>query len=302
MSQVASMYYEKGINQQEIAHKFNVSKITVSRMLQKAKELRIVQTTITLPFQLNVKLQNQIEKEYGLKKTIVVKHPSSEVTNIRRLIGRTWAFYMNLSLSDNLVLGMGVGNTIGQTVGHLVPMRTENVRIVQLMGGLADVAEENPFTIIQETCRKLGTKGTYFTSFAAVENKQVRDSIIYNSPMGRQIRDLWKRCKQALFGIGAIEKGTLLSPKLVSIEELREFKQLGVVGDILGHCFDRNGNFINTDLEERLVSIPISMLKDIQERVAIAGGEYKAQAIQGALRSGVITTLITDEIAAKKLL
>lgn len=44
------------------------------------------------------------------------------------------------------------------------------------------------------------------------------------------------------------------------------------------------------------------MLKDIQERVAIAGGEYKAQAIQGALRSGVITTLATDEVTARKLL
>lgn len=82
MSQVAFMYHEKSIPQQKIAHKFNVSKITVSRMLQKAKELRIVQTTITPLFQLNVKLQNQIKKEYGLKKTIVVKHPSSEVTNI----------------------------------------------------------------------------------------------------------------------------------------------------------------------------------------------------------------------------
>jgi lsr operon transcriptional repressor len=134
------------------------------------------------------------------------------------------------------------------------------------MGGLADVSKQNPFTIVQDVCRKLKAKGTYLTSFAVVENKELRDSIIYNSSMDRRIRDMWKKCKQALFGVGAIEKGTLLSPELVSTEELQKLKRLNVIGDILGHCFDRNGNFINTDLEERLVSIPINTFKNIPKK------------------------------------
>lgn len=88
--------------------------------------------------------------------------------------------------------------------------------------------------------------------------------MIYNSSMGYQTRDTWKKCKKALFGVGAIEKGTLLSPKLVSI--------------------------------------PIHMLRDIPERTVVAGGESKAQAVQGLLRSGLITVLVTDEVAARKLL
>jgi len=56
------------------------------------------------------------------------------------------------------------------------------------------------------------------------------------------------------------------------------------------------------DLEKRLVSIPIHVLRNIPERIAVAGGESKAQAVQGLLRSGLITVLVTDEVAAKKLL
>jgi len=302
IAQVVSRYYEKGMTQQEIAYKFCLSKMTVSRMLHKARELGIVKVGIKRPFQLNEKLQRQIEREYDLKKAIVVKQTDSKKNDISKLVGQVWAFYMNLSLSDNLVIGMGVGKTIGQVVENLVPMRTKNLHIVQLMGGLADVGEQNPFTIVQETCRKLQAKGTYFTSFALVENERIKDSI-YNSSMGYQTRDTWKKCKKALFGVGAIEKGTLLSPKLVSIDELQKIKQLGAIGDILGHCFDKSGNFLlDTDFEKRLVSIPIHMLRNIAERIAVAGGESKAQAVQGLLRSGLITVLVTDEVAARKLL
>lgn len=100
---------------------------------------------------------------------------------------------MNLLFSDNLVIGMGVGKTIGQVVENLVPMRTKNLHIVQLMGGLADVGEQNPFTIIQETCRKLQAKGTYFTSFALVENERMKDSV-HNSSMGYH----GKRCVEKM--------------------------------------------------------------------------------------------------------
>jgi DNA-binding transcriptional regulator LsrR (DeoR family) len=302
MAQIAFLYYDKGMTQQEIANKFNLSKMKVSRFLEQAKELEIVQISVNPFFQLNEKLQNQIQRKYDIEKAIIVKHPKSKAYDISTLLGQVWAFYMGISLPDNYVLGLGVGNTIGQVVKNLAPMQTKNLHIVQLMGGLADVNERNPFTIVQEICRKLKAKGTHLTSFAAVENKELRNSIIYKSSMGQQIRGMWEKCKQALFGIGAIEKGTLLSPKLVSSEELQKLKQLGAVGDTLGHCFDQDGNFIHTNLEERLVSIPVNMLKNIQDRVVIAGGEYKVQAIRGLLRSGLITTLVTDETAAKKIM
>jgi dihydroxyacetone kinase-like protein len=181
-------------------------------------------------------------------------------------------------------------------------MKTRNLHVVQLMGGLSDVTFENPFTIVQETCRKLNAKGTYVTSFATVESKELRDSLVYNTAVGQEMMELWGKCDRALFGIGAIEKGTLLSPRLVDSRELEKTRKLGAVGDILGHCFGENGDFIQTDLEDRLVSIPVDMLRSIGERVAVAGGEHKTRAIQGALRSGVVTVLVTDEKTASLLL
>jgi len=220
LSIISSMHFDKGLSQQDIAAKLGLSKMTVSRMLQKARESEIIQINIKLPFQLDKVLARRIEALYGIKKAVVVRRAKSEKQSISELIGQVCAFYVGLSLSDDYILGLGVGNTIGQVVRNLVPVRMKNVAIVQLMGGLADVTDNNPFTIV----------------------------------------------------------------------------------DILGHCFDRNGAFIDSELERRLVSIPIDMLKKIPQRVSVAGGEQKARAIRGALLSGTITTLITDDKAAARLL
>jgi DNA-binding transcriptional regulator LsrR (DeoR family) len=75
-----------------------------------------------------------------------------------------------------------------------------------------------------------------------------------------------------------------------------------VVGDFLGHFFNERGEFVETEMEARLVSIPIKRLEKIPNKVALAGGEDKARVLVGALRTGVIDALVTDEETGKKIL
>lgn len=301
LAMISLMYFENGISQQEIASKLNLSKMTVSRMLQKAKDSNIIQINIQLPFKIDEKLSKKVTDQYGIENAVVIKKESTKNINTAELIGRVWAFYMGISLKNDYILGLGLGNTIGHTIRTLVPMNTKNVHILQLMGGLADVAYKNPFTIVQETCRKLNAQGTYVTSSVIVENKNVRDSIINDTPVGRQLKDLWKNCNEALFGIGTIEKGYILSPKLVYPQDVEKIKALGTVGDIMGHCFNAKGEFLKTHLKDRLVHIPLETFMNIPKRVALAGGVKKIDSIKGALHSGIITTLVTDSDTAELL-
>jgi DNA-binding transcriptional regulator LsrR (DeoR family) len=299
--QVAKMYFENGMAQKEIATYLGLSKMTVSRMLQKARETEVVQISIKLPFQLVAKLSDGLLKAYPLDRAFVLKGESSKVDDLRERIGGVAAFLLTMEKLDKQVLGMGVGATIGQVVQHLLPMKTRDLHIVQLMGGLSDVSDANPFTIVQETCRRLNAKGTYLTANAVVENEEYRRHLLFDTPMGSETETLWKRCTKAVFGVGSIESGTLLSETLVGPAELERVRKQGAVGDILGHCLDKEGRFVQTDLEDRLVSIPIASLKQIGERTAVAGGAHKVGAIRAALRSGMVTTLITDEKTASLL-
>ena len=299
---IATLHHDKGISQQDIATKLDLSKMAVSRILQKAKEAKIVRVSIKLPYTMNHEVGRELCRQFGLNEAYVVKRDTSDNGTVAETLGRMWAFHMGVNLPDECVLGMGVGRTVGHLVQNLTPMRTKGLHVVQLMGGLADVTYRNPFTIVQETCRKLHAEGTYFTSFAMVENEELRDSIVYKSKMGQQVREQWNRCDMALFGVGPIETGTLHSLQMITNEEVDRIKEKGVIGDFLGHFFNSEGEFVETEFEARLVSIPLDTLSKIPKKVALAGGEDKVATLYGALKTGMIDTLVTDESTGKGVL
>ncbi|MCK5682707.1 hypothetical protein KAJ27_01240, partial [bacterium] len=200
-----------------------------------------------------------------------------------------------------ITYGMGVGGTIGEIAQNIRTIQTKDVHIVQLMGGLPAVSNRNPFSIIQETCRKLSAEGTYLTSYAVVEDSEIRDKIFQNDIATNGIGEQWSKCNEAYFGIGSIDTGTFFAESLRNTQDLDIIRQQGAIGDILGHCFDAEGRFISTIIEDKLVSIPIDMLKKVKKRVAITGGLDKTLAIRGALLSGLVTHIIIDEITAEKV-
>ncbi|MCL4304193.1 MAG: sugar-binding transcriptional regulator, partial [Anaerolineae bacterium] len=53
---IAKAYYEDNLTQEEIGKLFGISRIKVSRLLQQARDERIVQVTIIPPFESNVEL------------------------------------------------------------------------------------------------------------------------------------------------------------------------------------------------------------------------------------------------------
>lgn len=299
LEQVSLLYYQNGMSQQEIARYLNISKMNISRMLQKARDTDIVQISVKLPFAEDAGTARKLEKLFGLEQAVVAKIPSrGKSFSLRGYLGGIAAFYMMLETPGNTVYGMGIGETIGQVVENLLPLTTENVHVVQLMGGLSTVSQGNPFSIIQETCRKFSSQGTYLTSYAVLESKQACQDVMNHDIRTTGVYDLWKKCNEAYFGIGSINTGTFFAESLKNSSEWEGIIAQGTVGDILGHCYDQEGNFLQTAIEERLVSIPVDMLRNIKKRVAISGGVEKAPAVLGALRSGIVTHLIIDEETA----
>ncbi len=296
ITQVAILYYDKDISQKEIGEIMRLSKMTISRMLQKAKEMKLVSTKIILPFAINRDIASSLENVYKLDKAYVIKVKSEN--QIPKELGKAWSFYMGVMDLNSKVIGVGIGNTLGSMVDCLTPMNTKNTHVIQLMGGMEDMTNFNPFTIVQEISKKLNAKGTFLTSYALAENKEIRDSIISSSQIGSEL----KKADMAIFGIGAIERSTVVGLNLVNMEIIKQVKHKGAVGDVLGHCFDVEGNFIDSKLEDRIVSISIKHLRKFKQLIAIAGGDYKKDVIKGALFSGIINTIVIDENTARLIL
>jgi DNA-binding transcriptional regulator LsrR (DeoR family) len=83
IQKIARLYYLEDMNQDEIADKFNIHRVQVSRYLQKAKKLNIVEIKVNVMKEGHQDLEREIEKKFGVKECIVV--PSHEnLTEILR--------------------------------------------------------------------------------------------------------------------------------------------------------------------------------------------------------------------------
>jgi len=91
---------------------------------------------------------------------------------------------------------------------------------------------------------------------------------------------------------------SLPDPEAGAMEVIRA----GGVGDILARPFDIEGRTIPTELLNRTIAIEPERLARARLVAGVAGGPSKAQAILGALRTGVLSVLITDAAAARVIL
>ena len=72
ITKVARMYHERSITQSDIAAQLEVSQATVSRLLKKARQEKIIRTVVSVPPGAYPDLEEALQKTYSLKDVIVV--------------------------------------------------------------------------------------------------------------------------------------------------------------------------------------------------------------------------------------
>jgi len=111
----------------------------------------------------------------------------------------------------------------------------------------------------------------------------------------RAIVELWDRLDVALYGIGA----PAWSAAAVGERVDRELDTAGAIGEVLVAPFDIDGRFVCPSLRERVIAFDARSLGRVPVSIAVASGPGKVRPILGALRSGVVRTLVTDVASAE---
>jgi DNA-binding transcriptional regulator LsrR (DeoR family) len=89
---------------------------------------------------------------------------------------------------------------------------------------------------------------------------------------------------------------------LIPAEKLIQMGADGVVGDISGKFITISGDLYDCIYNQCIIGVGLDDLKRIPNTIAVAMGQQKTLAILGALRTGVINTLCTDNRTANDLL
>lgn len=294
-------YYERGLTQQEIAVKYGISRIKVSRLISKALTDKVVQIKINIPHDPSSGLEHRLEAEFGLKEAIVLSVSSK---NILDDLGEAVADYLSLRIQGNESIGITWGRSILAAVNALGAMEHPDLKIVQMLGGLGDPESDTHGTDLAiRIAQQFKAKARLLNSPGIVKTKELRDALMDNIQVSETLK-LAENIDIALVGIGALKKNALIveQSSIISQEETNRLLLKGVIGDVGLRFFDKSGNLIEDEINERVIGLTHEQIKKIPRIIGVAGGEEKHLSILAALRGKWINVLITDEQTAQFLL
>ena len=296
MAQIAYLYYKKNFTQQEIAKKLNITRQTVSKLLSEAILENIVEITINNPMDVQSSLEQKLIKAFSLKSARVYTIASKD------LFLQQWAtaeatkeYLLPLLKEGNKKIALSWGKTIVTLIEQMPQTKTKNNEVYPLFGG----SDGKEFCYSSnEVARAFAEKvegNVHFAWFPYKTNSKEDYELFKKTSYYQEMEDCWNNLDIAILGIGNLQGIARLESFLGKIRNDNQ-----EIGDIATHTYTIDGQI--TTKTNQTLCVPISSLKRTKDVIALAYGDDKIDAIIGALKTGIITTFITDEYTARALL
>src|SRR5690625_665505 len=155
LSRIAYLHYMDNLPQNEIAKIMGISRSSVSRAIQTARDRGIVTIKINAKNEQCYYLEKKLETLYGIDTAIVVPVYSSKANNILGDIGKAGATYLEKIVKDGMTLSVSMGKTLSELADNLEVENEVQFNIVPISGGLGQV---NPELHSNDICRRFAEK------------------------------------------------------------------------------------------------------------------------------------------------
>jgi len=301
---VCKQYFEDGLTQQKVAGNLRTSRSTVSRLLSKAREQRIVRISIKVPPGIYPELEKALEQRFDLVEAVVVETANYDAPfSVARELGGAAASYLDRASQPGDIIGFAWGTTMKAMVDAIQRKVTPDVKVVQMNGGLTpQMTDLHATSLTRDLAARLGAACYILQSPGVVGAAQTQHLLMADAQVS-QVFEIAAQANLAFIGIGSMSADALWRRAGLLTEEVTaELQSLGAVGDIMSRYYDREGRMVNSSLCQRVVGLPIEQLRQINRRVGVAGGKDKFEAILGALYGKYVNVLITDHITAQNLI
>ncbi|SEN86220.1 transcriptional regulator [Actinacidiphila rubida] len=304
MVQAAAMarrFYLEGKSKIQIAEEFGVSRFKVARVLETALERDLVRIEIRVPAELDAERSDALRAHYGLRHAVVVETPADQAdAPDPENLGAVAADLLGELVSDGDVLGLAWGRsiiTMANALDRLAPCT-----VVQLTG-VYDVgtAERGSVEAVRTAAAVSGGEAHPLYAPMVLADPATASALRAQSQIAAAM-SYFDKVTVAVVSIGSWAAGISTVHDALSDDEREHYAGLGVAAEMSSHLFDAQGRRVGRDLGERCITIEADRLRRIPEVLAIAGGMKKAGAIDAVLRSGLVTSLVTDTAAADHLL
>ena len=219
-----------------------------------------------------------------------------------REIGAAAAAYLSRTVQPGETIGMAWGTTLNAMVQSMSSLATENVRVVQMLGGIGPPeAEAYAAGLVRRLAQHLDASAVLLAAPAIVGTAAARE-VLRDDPHVQAALHQLDLLDTVYIGIGSLNSNAVLTDGHSFPSSARtELQIAGAIGDIALRFFDSKGRVVSTSLDDRILGITVEQLRKVKRVVAVAGGPEKVAAIRAALEVDIIDVLITDHFTAETL-
>lgn len=302
-ARAAWMYYVAGVTQQEIARALGLSRQVAQRLVSNAREMGMVSVNIDHPVTHCLRLAQQIQEEFHLELCRVVPSASLDDDAIQQMLAVEGAAVMSQFINEDKpqVFGIGSGKTLRSIIDALPWVERPQHQCVSMIGAIARDDSGTRYDVPLKMAEKM--QGKYYFIPAPLYADSPTDKQMWcQHQVYQRVTQRALKADVAFIGIGEVRSGCPLNAEgFITDKQVEALNSRGVVGEMLGHFFNQQGERVLGETDALLTSV---LLESHTQRriIAFAGGERKFAGIRAALRGGWVTGLVTDEDSALKLI
>ncbi|CAB4635576.1 unannotated protein [freshwater metagenome] len=302
----AQLYYLQDLTMDAIGDELKVSRSSVSRLLQMARDRGIVEVKIHSPEDAPRRMSTAIKNLYGVNAHLVpVAETASPIDRLDR-VALTAARMLGNFFFSGMTMGVAWGSTTAAVSRNLAPRPLRDSKVVQLNGA------GNTFTtgvtysgeILRRFGEAYGAAVEQFPVPAFFDDPAAKETL-WRERSTKRILDIQASMDVVLFGLGANNSevpSQVYSAGYISPADQKELDDNGIVGDIATVFYRADGSSNGIAINNRSTGPSLDVIKAVPRRICVIAGASRLPSLKGALAGNYISDLIIDDATAELLL
>jgi len=301
LASVARRYYLSGRSKVQIGEELGLSRFQVARLLDRALTTGLVRIEIGGGAgSIDLDTSSRLQDAFGLRHAVVVDVPGEAPAALRSRLGAAAAELLMEIVTPSDVLGVAWARAVSAMAAAVT--RLPPVPVVQLTGSLSGQGiEDSAVELVRGLSRVSGGPAYFFYAPMMVRDGATAAALRTQPEVARTFA-MFGAVTKAVVGIGKWEPGMSTLHDWASPADRRLLRELGTAAESSGALLAADGTPVRSAVTERIIAISAEQLRAVPEVLAVPYGDAKAPAVRAALRSGVVTSLVTHSSLALALL
>ncbi|MDD6719226.1 sugar-binding transcriptional regulator [Lactobacillus porci] len=300
LANIAHDYYISKLNIAEISAKYSLSRYLIDKALVDAENTGIVQINIREGAKRNSSLETLFRQKFGLKEAFILKKLETKNQDSEKIVSFAAEQIQSYMQSCENV-GLTWGTTMLDIINSFTDIKNEKLNFVQLVGyPLHGSGRKSPLEqVAANQC------GAHFQALPAPLYATNPDlvKLIKQEPFYKLLDERYNHMDLLVATLGTLQAFEEESFMHRQYENLlfRDIRRDNIAGMIFGRPYDHEGHFFSA-ITDKIVGISDQQIVRTPVRFVVVNSRFKAGALIGALRSGIVTHLVTNEVIAERAL